>query len=117
MSTTADAVSGRWVATMKALGVAAVLFVSLYIITHPSVIGSEVIPCSGSLVVYCWTADLIGTGLAWALWHGLFSLAAGWAIVALSLSKPHDPEGGVVVVTRHDIDGRGGDVELVRDEL
>lgn len=67
----------------KTLGLAAVLFLSLFA-THQSAIGDTIIGCDSSLVVYCATADVLGTGVAWVLWHGAFSLAIAWAIVALS---------------------------------
>jgi hypothetical protein len=40
-------------------------------------------PCGATLEVYCWTRDLLGAGMAFLLWNGLFSLALGWALVAL----------------------------------
>lgn len=68
---------------LQVAGVAIVLFLSLFLFTHQSVIGSEVIPCNGSLMPYCWTQERLGTGLAWVVWHGLFSIGLGWAMVAL----------------------------------
>lgn len=68
---------------VKVAVVSAALFLSLFTLTHHSVIGTEIIPCGGSLNVYCWTADVLGNGLAWVAWHAAFSLAIGWAIVVL----------------------------------
>jgi hypothetical protein len=49
--------------------------------------GVASMPCGATLEVYCWTRDLLGAGMAFLLWNGLFSLALGWALVVLPAAR------------------------------
>ena len=45
--------------------------------------GVASMPSDGTLFVYGWTRDQFGAGIAFLLWNALFSIALGWALVAL----------------------------------
>lgn len=63
--------------------VAIAIFLAAFTFGRISVVGTEIIPCDASLVVYCWTQDVLGNGLALVVWHMAFSLAAAWCLVIL----------------------------------
>lgn len=67
----------------KVAAIACVIFLSAFTFGRISVVGTQIIPCDSSLVVYCWTQGVLGKGLALVLWHMAFSLAVAWAIVVL----------------------------------